>query len=89
MFQTATATANANYQFPVIPGKRYVLEVSGYWGGAGSVTVAYNSPGGDIAAIAAFTANKSAEVVTAGEYIKVTLTGATSPNLTIRLAPIH
>jgi hypothetical protein len=82
---TNPIAADGSYDIPTVPGQDYKLTVTGTWG-SGSLAVAEL----DGTATAAFpdsplTANGGFNLTAGTSAVRVTLSGATNPSLTLRL----
>ncbi len=85
---TNQITGNGTYSVPTLTGARYVLSVSGAFGG-GSLAVKWAAPDGSLTAYSSSpaTTGTSWSFTAASEELAFVLTGATSPTLTVSVAP--
>ena len=82
-------TADGSTLFPCAEGRRYAVTVAGDFGG-GTVTVNHLNNGTKIPyTLGEFTADGGCWIITTGKQFDVTLTGATSPSISIRITPVN
>ena len=88
----AAITADGTYDFEVIAGKRYALEVCGTWGvGSPSLSVKtlHGSTAGAEYPDSPLTADGGFEFVATSSQVRLTVSGSTTPALTVYCWPIY